>query len=227
MREEPEAGRFLRSDINVFQREAWEQFDRLVAEVDLRAYPTVGNRLLVLFTIVTIAIYQSLRSAGIEKSYAIELLADVGWKIYVFFLPIPKRIARVVTGNTQGQMDLIWRMLLFFPFRAPGRPGFEVSAWREEGRLFTHWTYCAVFHYVRQYLESHPDEGELEAFFRSWCWYDWAFAYAIAEGSGSQGITRVRVACPAETRCATCAGRIARQPNTAASGAQHDCAGRP
>ncbi len=156
VREVPEAGRFLRSEIKEIHDSTWRTFDQLLGTANLREIPTLGNRFIVLLTMVTI-------------------------------LSLPKRFAQTMTANPLRQIDLFWRMLLRFPFSTPGRPGYEVIITRDSGRILTQWTYCAAFHYIEQYLRSHPDHGEMEAFYRSWCWYDWSIAYEIAEGSGAPG----------------------------------------
>ncbi|MDF1499770.1 MAG: hypothetical protein P1P76_04800 [Anaerolineales bacterium] len=122
------------------------------------------------------------------KEYAIELLADVGWKLYVKFLAFPKLVAKIMARDPQKQMNAVLGLMLRFPFNAPGRPGYEVEAWEaEDGSLKTHWTFCPPLAYVQHYLSNHEDRGELEAFIGSWCRFDWAFANAIMEGTGQAG----------------------------------------
>ncbi len=53
--------------------------------------------------------------------------------------------------------------------------------------MLTNWTFCAPFHFVKQFTEKYGDRGEVDAFYRSWCWYDWPLAYAMVEGSGKPG----------------------------------------
>jgi hypothetical protein len=75
-----------------------------------------------------------------------------------------------------------------FPFSAPGRPGYELKTWQAEDDTFiTAWTYCPPFAFVGQYVDDHGDRGEVQAFFHSWCQFDWALAYAIVEGTGQPG----------------------------------------
>lgn len=118
-----------------------------------------------------------------HDSVDIELFADIGWKVYARFLTLPRLSARMVTRDPQAQVNLILRMLLRFPFSAPGRPGYEVQAWTEPGRFCTFWTYCPPYAFVRDYVAEYGDRGEIEAFSKSWCWYDWAFTYAMVGGS--------------------------------------------
>jgi hypothetical protein len=112
----------------------------------------------------------------------------VGWKLYIRFLGLPKAIARFRTSDPQGQMNIVLRMFNRFPFSARGRPGYEFKTWQAEvDRFITAWTYCPPLAFVRQYVDDHGDRGEVQAFFRSWCQFDWALAQTIVEGTGLPG----------------------------------------
>ena len=179
----PEEGRFLRHEIDDILAQTWRNVDRLLPVAHLERLPTWGNRHNVFLAVVTVAAFQAFRDAGLERDYAIELFADVGWKLYARFLTLPRFLARLVTRDPQQQVNFILRLLLRFPFSAPGRPGYEVEAWAESGRFRTDWTYCAPYAFVRNYVAEYGDNGEMEAFRKSWCWYDWAFTYAMVGGS--------------------------------------------
>jgi hypothetical protein len=184
----PSVGRFLASDIQAITRQTWDEVDTLLPKAEWNRVPTLGNRHNVFLAVVSVALYHALLDHGVERDYAIELFADVGWKLYSKFLIVPKTIARIRTSDPQEQMNLILSMLLKFPFSSPGRPGYEVSYGPVGDTAFaTNWTYCPPFSFVRSYVDQHGDRGELQAFFRSWCQYDWALAYAIAEGTGQPG----------------------------------------
>ncbi|NIM95588.1 MAG: hypothetical protein GTO18_17965 [Anaerolineales bacterium] len=187
IRDKPEAGRFLQSDVRKIYDSAWVNIDRIRSESDLGIYPNLGNRHNVYLAIMTIGFYHALLDAGIDRNYAIELFADVGWKIYVKFISLPKRIVRIIISDPQLQMNMMLRMFMRFPFSPAGRPGYEGKGWAEEGQFLTHWTFCAPFHFVMQYSETHGDRGEADVFYRSWCWFDWPLAYAMVEGSGKPG----------------------------------------
>ena len=178
----PQKGRFLRGDVDEILAQTWRNVEKMVPEAELEQLPNRGNRHNVYLAILTVAAYHAFLEAGIEREYAIELFADMGWKLYTRFLTLPRFLARLVTRDPQKQMNFILRMLLLFPFSAPGRPGYEVRAWAEPGRFCTYWTHCPPFSYVREYVDEHGDRGEIEAFIKSWCWYDWAFAYAMVDG---------------------------------------------
>lgn len=178
----PQKGRFPRGDVDEILAQTWRNVEKMLPEAQLEQLPTRGNRHNVFLAIVTVAAYRAFLDAGIEREYAIELFADIGWKLYVRFLALPRFLARLVTRDPQKQMNFILRALLLFPFSAPGRPGYEVEAWAEPGRFRTQWSYFPPYAYVRDYVAEHGDRGEMEAFIRSWCWYDWAFTYAMVDG---------------------------------------------
>ena len=83
-------------------------------------------------------------------------------------------------------MNFVLKAMMRFPFSAPGRPGYEVRAWSEPGRFHTHWTYCAPLGFVKRHIERHGERGELEAFYQSWCLYDWPGADVLAGGKAGE-----------------------------------------
>jgi hypothetical protein len=129
-----------------------------------------------------VSAYHSLLDVGIEKDYAIELFADIGWKVYIKFLPLLSLISRITTRNDQRRINLMLRILMIFPFSTPGLPGYECKAWSETDCYCTYWTHCPPFEFVRKYVETHGDRGEIEAYQKSWCEYDWALAFAMVNG---------------------------------------------
>lgn len=185
---QPEAGRFLRTDVDAFLEDVWVRVATLLREEDLNQVPTIGNRHNVFLGALTIAAYHALLDRGVESRYAMQLFADVGWKVYERMLRIPYFFARLRTRDPQRRMDFVLRALMRFPFSAPGEPGYDVRAWSEPGRYNTHWTYCAPLGFVKRYVERHGDRGELDAFYQSWCLYDWPAADLLSGSkSGEHG----------------------------------------
>jgi hypothetical protein len=179
----PEQGRFLKHDVNRILNKTWDRVNSLLPEAGLENLPTKGNRINVLFALVTVSAYHALLNEGVQKLYAIELVSDIGWKVYTSLLPLPKLISRLITPDNQKQVNLILRMFMIFPFSTPGRPGYECNAWEEPGRFCTDWTHCPPFEFVQRYAEIHGDRGEIELYQRTWCEYDWALAYALVDGT--------------------------------------------
>lgn len=184
--ERPEAGRLLRADVDRFLDDTWKRLGGLLREEDLRAIPTLGNRHNVFLGVLTIAGYHALLDLGIERRYAIELFADVGWKVYAQMVGVSLAFGRVRTRNPQRRMEVVLEGLIKFPFSAPGRPGYEVRTWAEPGVFHTDWSYCAPLGFVKRQVERHGDRGEVEAFYRSWCQYDWPAADILAGGKAGE-----------------------------------------
>jgi hypothetical protein len=181
-RDRPELGRFLRADVNAFLDDVWVRVATLLGEEDLNQIPTLGNRHNVFLGALTIAAFHALLDRGVEPRYAMELFADVGWKVYERMLKLPYFFARIRTRDLQGRMSFALKALMRFPFSSPGEPGYAVHAWSESGRFHTDWTYCAPLGFVKRYVERHGDRGELEAFYQSWCLYDWPAADLLSGG---------------------------------------------
>ena len=178
----PERGRLLRHDVNQILDRARRELDELVSEANLERLPTHGNRHNALMALFTVAAYHAIVKRGIERIYAAELVADIGWKLYTTMIVVPKLVARIVYRDPQKQINFVLRAFMVYPFSAPGRPGYEVKAWSEADRYCTFWTHCPPLQAVRDYVRRHGDCGELEAFRMSWCSYDWALTYALLDG---------------------------------------------
>lgn len=185
-RAHPERGRWLRPEVDAYLAAVWRHVPELLPEARLEELPTVGNRHNVFLAVVTTAAYRTLVERGVERDHAAELVADVGWKIYARMLRLAALPTRWLHRDPALRMERTLQRLMRFPFSAPGRPGYEVELWSEGGRVHTHWTHCPPQTFVRRLVEHRGDGGELEAFFRSWCLYDWPGADLIA-GDGERG----------------------------------------
>lgn len=200
----PEKGRWLRSDVNHMLVTTWSRVDELLEQEDLSKLPTIGNRHNVFLAIVTTAAYQVLIERDLSPDYGASLIADVGWKVYktgAQFISLPFRIS---SKNANKRIDRTIRTLLRFPFSAPGRPGYEVKVWNKNGNIYTHWTWCPPQTFVRDLIERNGDRGELDAFYQSWCLYDWPVADLIA-GDGKKGhYTRGKTLSKGDNVCDMC-----------------------
>ncbi len=78
-RARPERGRFLAIDVDAIVAQAWRNLDEMLPEAHLDRIPALGNRQNVYLAVLTLAAYRAFVDAGIEREYAIELFADVGW----------------------------------------------------------------------------------------------------------------------------------------------------
>jgi hypothetical protein len=134
---QPEAGRFLRADVTVFLGELWRRLPAIMAGEDLSAIDTTGNKNNVLLAGVTVAAYHALLDRGIERRYAMELFANVGWKVYEAMVTVPFILASATITDPQRRMNRVLKWLMRFPFSAPGLPGYEVQAWAEPGGFNT------------------------------------------------------------------------------------------
>ncbi len=98
--------------------QSWQAFDKLVP--DASREPTIGSRMNLLLAALTLAMFRSLTEAGIEKPYAIELIADACWKIYQYGgrLGLFKASLFPRDAAERVRRDGIWP--LTFPFNYPG-----------------------------------------------------------------------------------------------------------
>lgn len=158
----------------------------MVSKVNLQEIPTLGSRHNVFLAIITTAAYRELISTGTPKDYAARLISDVGWKLYALGIKAFSSPFRLTSKNPSKRIERTIKLLIKFPFRAPGRPAYEATVWKQNDDYYTHWTWCPPQAYVRQLIKQEGDSGELEAFYQSWCQYDWPGADIMA-GDGKKG----------------------------------------
>jgi hypothetical protein len=181
----PERGRFTRHDIDAVAERAFGGFDDLVGYAEQDEMERRGNRLNVRLAVLTIALYRALLDAGVPRGHACDLVADAGWGLYDISARTLAAAARFRSRDQQQQINTVIRWLLRFPFSAPGRPGYEVEVQATSDAIYTNWTWCPPQAFVRRLVAEDEDRGDLEAFKRSWCAYDWAFNDRLARGSGN------------------------------------------
>lgn len=183
--------RWLRPEIDRFLDELEMEADTLRPGAGLQMLPSFGNRLMVELAVYTAACDRVLRRNGIAPASARQVVADLGWDVYRRMLALSSWPVRLVARDPGRRLRWTIRMLLRFPFDAPGAPGYAVETRSEGEDLLTHFTHCPPQSYVRRLSEETGDPDALEAFRQSWCLYDWAGADIIA-GDGQRGHYRRR-----------------------------------
>lgn len=172
--------RWLPNDISEFISEVELQVDFLRPTANLVQFTAFGNRLMVELSIYTVSAYRVLLDRGFNKADASSTVSDIGWDIYSKMLRFSSLFFRMTTSNPELRIKRTIRMLLKFPFSAPGKPGYGVEVSENKGDLLTHFTHCPPQTFVREVIRSHGDLDDLDAFYKSWCLYDWAGADIIA-----------------------------------------------
>jgi len=183
-RADSSARRFTRPDCARVRNHTVDWYERLLPIAHLEHLPTRGNRLNVRLAVMTMALYRALLDEGMESGRAAALVGDVDWIAYESSARPLVFLARLRHRDPHRRMTFALRMLLRFPFSAPGRPGYEVETADTEDAFHTTWTWCPPQTFVRDLVETHGDHGELDAFRGSWCTYDWQFNDLLGDGHG-------------------------------------------
>ncbi len=79
-RRDPSRGRFTRADVQRLVARAWQWYDAQVPRVP--TLPTVGSRLNLKLACWTVALFHSLLDAGVDRDEAVDLVADVMWRLF-------------------------------------------------------------------------------------------------------------------------------------------------
>jgi hypothetical protein len=117
-RQRQEEGRFTRAEVDELLKQTWIAYDQLAPYVPDE--PKVGNRMNMLLAAMTLACLQVLIARGVDRTYAIELVGDIAWKVYERWGHIPIVLARLRTRDPRERMRLSVEMFLRFPFTPPG-----------------------------------------------------------------------------------------------------------
>lgn len=117
-RRNPAAGRLTRAEVNDFLQSMWKRYRRLAPFVPREK--KLGSRVNVLLACLTLSGFQVFMEKGIERNQAIELLADVTWKLYRQWGAVVFFIAKVLRRDPAKRMRTAINLFLRFPFTPPG-----------------------------------------------------------------------------------------------------------
>jgi hypothetical protein len=163
-RERQEEGRFTRAELDDLLEQTWIAYDQLAPHVPHE--PKIGNRLNMLLAAMTLAFLQVLVGRGTGRSYAIELVGDVAWKLYERWGHIPIVVARLRSREPTERMRVSVEMFLRFPFTPPGYVFDRLPS--EEG-ISLDMLRCPVAEYFRR-------EGASDLCIGTWCNLDYPLA---------------------------------------------------
>ncbi len=196
--------RWLRADLTFFMHELSVEAASQRQVADQGVLPSFGNRLMVELAVFTSAAYRVLLDAGVAPAMARQLVADTGWVVYARMLMASSWPFRLATRDPARRLQWTIKSLLRFPFSAPGAPGYGVETYLDGDDIITNFTHCPPQSFVRALVAARSDRGDLEAFFASWCQYDWPGADIIA-GDGDHGhYTRTQTLSRGDPHCDMC-----------------------
>lgn len=178
--------RWLDHEINRFIADVEADVESLRPEARLETLPSFGNRLMVELAIYTVAADRVLRRSSLPPELSAQIVSDLGWDIYRRLLRLSSAPVRLLTRDPGRRLRWTIGMLLWFPFNAPGAPGYAVASRRDGDDILTHFTHCPPQSFARHLAEQKDDPNVLETFRQSWCTYDWPGADLIA-GDGHRG----------------------------------------
>lgn len=154
--------------------------------------------------LLTAAADRALRSSGVAPDCARVLVADLGWEVYstlLAFASLPARLSTVAPGL---RLHRTIRLLLRFPFAAPGPPGYAVDTVETRDAIHTHFTHCPPQTLTRALGAATNDPNLPLTFRESWCRYDWPGADLIAGDGGRDHYERRRTLSHGDPVCDMC-----------------------
>jgi len=196
--------RWLPADVDRFMSRVADVAHDLSPIANLDAMPKAGNRLMVEMAIFTSAAYRVMLDYGVSADSARALVADVGWDYYARLLRLTSLPFRLTSRDPGLRLRRTIRLLLRFPFSAPGAPGYAVDVSTKSPDILTHFTHCPPQTFVRTLMATKGDRGDLDAFHQSWCKYDWPGADLIADDGLRGHYSRRRTLSHGDPVCDMC-----------------------
>jgi ubiquinone biosynthesis protein len=161
---QPDAGRFARADADRLLDDTWDRFSEFARHRPRE--PTLGARQNVLLAALTLAAYDALLDAGVERAYAIGLIGDAAWRIYAWW----GRLARLATAPLGGDPPKRMRRRVNLFLRAPfGRPSYVYEDRPELRGRALDMLRCPIADYLQE-----NEAGDLCV--GTWCNLDFALA---------------------------------------------------
>jgi ubiquinone biosynthesis protein len=160
--------------------------------------PTIGSAMNLRLACYTMSFFDELLSNGVERDYAIEIVADATWRVYRLWAKIAMAVARLSphrlspqratalgfakVGNERGAKSITLR----FPFNAPG---YLIERAAGDRGLAFDVVRCPVASYFRKH-------GAADLCVASWCNLD----YALAELT-KETLVRTKTLAGGDDRC--------------------------
>ena len=152
-------------------KETWHEYERL--EVDLPSQKTLGATFTIHLACFTVALYNNLLKSVKTKEEAIDLIYQIGWKIYTRMGEMPMLIAGIFSDNPHKRMELATQVFRMFPFTAPDYGWENVEA--EKNTVAFNCTRCQVAEYFKKFNIG-------DVCYNTWCKLD----YPLAEQWGGK-----------------------------------------
>ncbi len=167
-RSAPDHGRLTRGDVDGFLTAAWRGYAEHASA--LTPQPTVGSTMNVRLACFTLSFLHALLAKGIDREYAIELVADGAWGVYGVWGRLASKLARLKPGkqSTLGFASAAaghtGGVSLSFPFNAPG---YLINAVTVERGTGFDVVRCPVATYFREH-------DAVDLCVAAWCNLDYA-----------------------------------------------------
>jgi len=170
-RQAPEKARFTRAEVDECLVTAWGYYRERVC--NLAPQPTIGSTMNVRLACFTMSFFDALLAKGIERAYAIELIADAAWRVYRQWARIALALARLTPRsrlalgfarieNDRRPVSISLR----FPFNPPG---YLIETIATDGDVAFDVVRCPVASYFRERQAA-------DLCTASWCNLDYALA---------------------------------------------------
>ncbi len=102
----PEKGRLLEHQVKSFVASFWGEMNDIDLAVAFETLPSLGNQHNVFLAAITVAAYRVLIKSGLGRGYALDLMGDLGWQVYISIVGVPKFMAKLFARTPQKRLIL-------------------------------------------------------------------------------------------------------------------------
>ena len=184
IRGQANAGRFTKQDVDAIMKRSWKNYDLLPPTDPWE--PTVGARVNVALSALTVSTYQALADSGVEREYAISLMQDAVWKVYRKWGRIARFMSMLRARGAEGRLRTSVALFLRFPFNPPSYQRRDIT---NDSAIEFDILRCPVAAYFAGRSQS-------DLCLKTWCDQD----YALAEMWGGS-LTRTETIAGGGDRC--------------------------
>jgi hypothetical protein len=160
----PTKGRFTHAEVKEILAQVWKKYGQLSSELPKQS--ALGNQMNLYLSCITFCCLQTLLEFDIERSYAIELISDMAWKVYEKWGAIPFIFARLQNHDPRERMRFAVNAFLRFPFSPPG---YLLERLTSDDGISFNIKKCVVTEYFRE-------QGAADLCVGTWCNLDFALA---------------------------------------------------
>jgi hypothetical protein len=179
----PAYGRFNANDIKRITSQAFLNVKELMPY--LSDLDNLGNYQLEFSGLLNLAIYRALVKENVARDYASNLVADMGWQLYLnnkgvipIIAPLRRKWWELTISDPMARLEKLVRAAVKFPY---SEPGYKVRVYRDKDVWCMDLYSCVAYDFFKKFGQE-----EMTFFRKTWCTIDYTTAEYAVKGAKYQ-----------------------------------------